>query len=431
MQKRKSENKTEDDTTPVFNYAATVEGPLFDRLPLSSETLEQSKSKADDITGEAICDAAESVLDMANQLGFTVCDVRTEIQALGVLYKYINQLENGGFSQWVYNTCPLKDTEMIKAIEVGLASVKAPKNLKVFKEAIKVVKGLPEADMTMFEDSEYFADGPHTAIRDKLDKFNERMWELAVAPDDGKSKEECLRIILNNYANKLAKQDNVVTEVTDEAIISTDPFVFLTPSWWPAKIPEADITKLEDSQTLLCGLRRAAATQGFGFVRFGYAPENVPAKQTKKSKKSGKTPSLPKVPEAKEIFQTDGPDDDEPPTPTPSTSPFWIVTTAGPLVCQIFDTPSGEEEEKGKEEEEEEDAIPKTAGTEEEKEEDTIPKMAVFFNPDGTPCGIGPLDEILDDDEEGEEGEGLFDIQEGEEGEEGEGDDEAPDLVPV
>jgi len=305
MNKRKAEDTKSDENEGElfsFDYASTVEGALFDSLPLSSEILEQVNDTSDEKTGESICDAAESVLDMANQLGFTVSDVAAHIGELGTVYKYINQLENGGFSQWAYNTSPSTDVEMTDVLEAGLKNINAKQSLKVFKEAMVVLRGLSEADITLFEDSDYFDQGPNTAIRDKLDVFNDRLWGLAVKPENSEASQntdECLRVQLNKYAIDIAKKEEIITEVTDEEIASNDPLTFLTPSWWPACIPEADVTTMADSKKLLTGLRRAAALNGFGFVRFGYAPDtdgktsktSKTSKKDKKGKKRQKTSS--------------------------------------------------------------------------------------------------------------------------------------------
>lgn len=392
-----------------FNYAATIKGKLFDTLPLPSEVLEELNSnKTPDLKfGERICDSAESVIDMANQFGFSLTDIKQEIVDAGIVFKYLNQLENGGFSQWVYTFRPSSDAPMVDAIRTGLKNIKANLNLEAFNDAMQILSDLPAEELELFQESDYdLDDGPEEVIRGKLDANKDKMLALAKDPEDGgKSDKECLRILLNKFAIDITKT-NIVFEVTDEAVTNTDPLQFLTPTWWPSSIPECKITNKEDSAQLLAGLRRAASYNGFGFVRVG----NV----------TPTSPSMPDVPSADEIFKIEEEDKDDqeeeaPPTPTASTSTFWIVSTTGPMLCQIFDAPSGTDEDA-----------------------EYIPQMAVFFTPDGTPCGMGPLGDDLEDG--GDEGDqNLFDIQEGEEegdayGGEGDdvGDDEdAPDLVPM
>nr|WP_294784197.1 DUF4375 domain-containing protein [uncultured Flavobacterium sp.] len=76
---------------------------------------------------------------------------------------YLAQYNNGGFSQFVWNSG--WDTELNELIEYGLQQMSAKLHIELFKEQCAKVKNLNPAELNAFLDNEYFGPNP---TRDKL-----------------------------------------------------------------------------------------------------------------------------------------------------------------------------------------------------------------------------------------------------------------------
>jgi len=91
---------------------------------------------------------------------------------------YLAQVNNGGFSQFVYNShwSPL----MNGFIREGLAAIKAQGHLALFDESAALVERLGPDRLQTFLESEYFGTN---AERDALDANNDRFYDLSEAED--------------------------------------------------------------------------------------------------------------------------------------------------------------------------------------------------------------------------------------------------------
>jgi Domain of unknown function (DUF4375) len=91
---------------------------------------------------------------------------------------YLAQVNNGGFSQFVYNShwSPL----MNGFIREGLAAMNAIGHLALFNESAALVERLGADGLQTFLESEYFDDN---AERDSLDANNDRFSELSETED--------------------------------------------------------------------------------------------------------------------------------------------------------------------------------------------------------------------------------------------------------
>src|SRR5262245_17432988 len=87
---------------------------------------------------------------------------------------YLAQVENGGFSQFVYNShwSPL----MNGFIREGLAGMKAVGHLALFNESATLVDRMDPDRLQTFFESDYFDTNP---TRDELDANNDRFSELS------------------------------------------------------------------------------------------------------------------------------------------------------------------------------------------------------------------------------------------------------------
>src|SRR5262245_5069247 len=91
---------------------------------------------------------------------------------------YLAQVENGGFSQFVYNSnwSPL----MNGFIREGLAAMKAVRHLALFNESAALVERMGPDRLQTFFESEYFDINP---TRDALDANDERFNALSESED--------------------------------------------------------------------------------------------------------------------------------------------------------------------------------------------------------------------------------------------------------
>src|SRR5947199_3879882 len=91
---------------------------------------------------------------------------------------YLAQVENGGFSQFVYNSrwSPL----MNGLIREGLLAMKAVRHLALFNESAALVERLERDQLQTFFESEYFDTNP---TRDALDANNDRFSALSESED--------------------------------------------------------------------------------------------------------------------------------------------------------------------------------------------------------------------------------------------------------
>lgn len=91
---------------------------------------------------------------------------------------YLAQVNNGGFSQFVYNSrCSPRLVELIRD---GMKAMGAAKNLAAFDSAIKLFESFGAARLSAYYASEYFGEN---ADRDALNAPNDRIHEACEAED--------------------------------------------------------------------------------------------------------------------------------------------------------------------------------------------------------------------------------------------------------
>jgi hypothetical protein len=91
---------------------------------------------------------------------------------------YLAQVENGGFSQFVYNS--RWSSLMNGFIREGLLAVRAVRHLALFNESAALVERLEPDQLQTFFESEYFDTNP---TRDALDANNDRFSVLSESED--------------------------------------------------------------------------------------------------------------------------------------------------------------------------------------------------------------------------------------------------------
>lgn len=91
---------------------------------------------------------------------------------------YLAQVNNGGFSQFVYNSN--WEPTMVELIIEGLRDMGAIKNLKLFNKSARIVSGMSPKNFQKFLEGEYF--GNFLQIS-HLNKFDDRFFKLQESED--------------------------------------------------------------------------------------------------------------------------------------------------------------------------------------------------------------------------------------------------------
>jgi hypothetical protein len=91
---------------------------------------------------------------------------------------YLTQVNNGGFSQFVYNSqCP---PALITLVREGLSAMRAAKHLALFDESAAIIDRMGPDRLQAFLGSQY---SDARAERDALDAYNSRFFELSEGED--------------------------------------------------------------------------------------------------------------------------------------------------------------------------------------------------------------------------------------------------------
>ena len=133
------------------------------------------------LTSEDPYDIIQSNIDVVNALmeGYLKEDEISR-RALMSYYAdyYLAQVNNGGFSQFVYN-CDW-DPAVVDLVRKGLAAIAATQHLALFEEGARAVDALGTDRLQEFFNSEYFGENQE---RDELNAINERFYRLGDSED--------------------------------------------------------------------------------------------------------------------------------------------------------------------------------------------------------------------------------------------------------
>jgi hypothetical protein len=130
----------------------------------------------DSIESDDAYDVIWSNIDFLNAL-FAEYIGKEEVSRDALLSYYVDyylaQVNNGGFSQFVYNSH--WDAGIVRRIREGLGAMNANKNLALFEEGATLVSSLGEAKLKKFLASKYFGDN---RLRDQLAAIDDRFFAL-------------------------------------------------------------------------------------------------------------------------------------------------------------------------------------------------------------------------------------------------------------
>lgn len=93
---------------------------------------------------------------------------------------YLSEVENGGFSQFVYNSS--WDPDTVRYVREGLSAMGAVQHLALFNKSASIVDRLGPDVMQEYLASDYFGDNPN---RDLLNEFDDAFSELLEQEDLG------------------------------------------------------------------------------------------------------------------------------------------------------------------------------------------------------------------------------------------------------
>lgn len=91
---------------------------------------------------------------------------------------YLTQVNNGGFSQFVFNSNWQRET--VALIRQGLRDMRAPRHLALFEEGVASVEALGDAGLAAYLSSDYSGEN---AVRDSLEATDGRFFALEESED--------------------------------------------------------------------------------------------------------------------------------------------------------------------------------------------------------------------------------------------------------
>lgn len=140
-------------------------------------------------------DIIDSNIRYINELRsqYVLCDELSSSALCSYFVDYfLAEMENGGFSQFVYNS--RWEHEAVAYVATGLKLIGAGNHLALFMENVGLVAKLGNARLSIFLTSEYWDDNDE---RDELDKNNSRFFELSNSEDLSQLNSNWLRSLSN------------------------------------------------------------------------------------------------------------------------------------------------------------------------------------------------------------------------------------------
>lgn len=144
---------------------------LIDRILVSKQSIDSSDSY----------DVIMSNIDSLNALFERYVEyqeVSTDALYSYFVDYYLAQVNNGGFSQFVYNTG--WDAFMIKHVREGLKAMQARQHSALFEQSAALIDQFSNQQLEQFLDGDFFGDNEQ---RDILNRFNDRFYALNDAED--------------------------------------------------------------------------------------------------------------------------------------------------------------------------------------------------------------------------------------------------------
>lgn len=162
-------------------------------------------------------DAIQSNIDYVNSLREQYInseEISDEAHKSYYVDYYLAQINNGGFSQFVYNTG--WDEAKIRFVRAGLNDMKAVRNLELFDNSAKILDELGADKIDEYLDSEYFGTNEE---RDILNAFNDLFYELQKSEDLIHLNSQWLKkhdeLVVLNAKNLSEKIESIASSIPD------------------------------------------------------------------------------------------------------------------------------------------------------------------------------------------------------------------------
>lgn len=176
------------------------------RRPIPTEAVVVSEaSLGDDDPESLICSNVDFVNSLLDEY---LTDDEISPDALRSYYVdyYLAQVNNGGFSQFVYNS--RWNPKMVRLVREGLQAMQATRHLALFDEGAQLVERLGHEGVDAFLESEYFGDN---SDRDALNGLNDRFNELD-------EEEEDLQVLNASWLRRLPNLVVLSDEAMDDEV---------------------------------------------------------------------------------------------------------------------------------------------------------------------------------------------------------------------
>ena len=147
-------------------------------LPTSHDAVVVSETSFRSDDPAEIVESNISFLNTLFEEYFTAEEVSADALRSYYVDYYLSQMENGGFSQFVYNSrwSPLA----VELVREGLRAMKAEQHLKVFDEGVRLVERFGRERLETYFDSEYFGENPD---RDELNAPSDGFFRVSEQED--------------------------------------------------------------------------------------------------------------------------------------------------------------------------------------------------------------------------------------------------------
>jgi hypothetical protein len=177
---------------PAFVVGCSNASPPVEKSPMPTLTVDQSVvvSKKS-VESDDPYDIVYSNITFLNALleeRFTHEELSQNALRSYYVDYYLAQVNNGGFSQFVYNSG--WEPATIRFVREGLKSMGAAKHLELFNESASILDRIGPDGMEKFFESEYFGENKE---RDILNAFDDKFYDLSEQEDLIKLNSEWLR----------------------------------------------------------------------------------------------------------------------------------------------------------------------------------------------------------------------------------------------
>lgn len=176
--------------------------PFLNKVMVSTNSMESNEPY--DIVGSNI-----SVVNMLFKEYLTADEICGDALTSYYVDYYLAQINNGGFSQFVYNT--QWNPSIINFVRNGLRMMGATQHQLLFEEGANLVKRLRSSDLDDYFNSEYFGENE---TRDQLNLINKRFYALSDTEDLISLNSAWLRKLPNLLVLPIIEMESMLSQIS-------------------------------------------------------------------------------------------------------------------------------------------------------------------------------------------------------------------------